>query len=60
MEKTMHGMHIHSRGMVRVTATIGMMNLTCNLFRLVQLNVELSSNGSGVSERCPNRVNYPV
>lgn len=43
MENSMNGMYIYSRGKVRATATIGMMNLTYNLFRLVQINVTLSS-----------------
>lgn len=43
MENSMNGMYIYSRCKVRAAATIGMMNLTYNLFRLVQMNVELSS-----------------
>lgn len=41
MENSMHGMYIHCRNQVRATATIGLMNLTYNLFRLAQLDVEL-------------------
>lgn len=43
MENSMNGMYIHNRNKVRVTAAIGMMNLTYNLFRLVQIDVALSS-----------------
>ena len=41
MENSMHGMYIHCRNQVRAAAAIGLMNLTYNLFRLVQLDVEL-------------------
>lgn len=41
MENSMHGMYIHCRNQVRAAATIGLMNLTYNLFRLTQLDVEL-------------------
>ena len=43
MTNSMNGMYIHSRGMVRAAATIGLMNITYNLFRLVQLKIELSA-----------------
>lgn len=42
MTNSMNNMFIHSRSLSRATATIGMMNLTYNLFRLVQLKIELS------------------
>jgi IS5 family transposase len=38
---SMNGMFIQSRSIIRAAATIGLMNLTYNLFRLVQLKVEL-------------------
>lgn len=43
IENSMHGMYIYSRSKVRAAATIGMMNLTYNLFKLVQMDVALSS-----------------
>lgn len=41
MTNSMHGMFLRYRSLVRNTIGIGLMNLTYNLFRLVQLNVEL-------------------
>lgn len=38
---TMNGMYLHYRNFVRNQAAIGLMNLTYNLFRLVQLKVEI-------------------
>jgi IS5 family transposase len=43
MTNTMNGMYLGYRNFVRNAAGIGLMNLTYNLFRLVQLNVELKS-----------------
>jgi IS5 family transposase len=43
MTNSMNGIFIRSIGMVRAKAAIGMKNLTYNLFRLVQLNVELTA-----------------
>ena len=43
MTNSMNGIKIRCRNMFRATASIGLMNLTYNLFRLVQLNVELSA-----------------
>lgn len=43
MTNTMHGMYLHYRSMARNTAAIGLMNLTYNLFRLVQMRVVVSS-----------------
>lgn len=43
MTNSMHGMFIRSIGMKRAKLGIGMKNLTYNLFRLMQLNVELSA-----------------
>lgn len=40
---SMNGMFIHCRNRIRAVATIGLMNLTYNLFRLVQLNIELKT-----------------
>lgn len=40
---SMHGMFVRSIGMLRAKAAIGMKNLTYNLFRLMQLNIELSA-----------------
>jgi IS5 family transposase len=37
MEMSMNGMYIHCIGIKRATATIGMMNLTYNMFRKIQL-----------------------
>jgi IS5 family transposase len=42
MENSMQGMYIYCRNLVRAKATIGLMNLTYNLFRLTQLKVHLS------------------
>ena len=43
MTNSMNGIFIRSIGMVRAKAAIGMKNLTYNLFRLVQLNIELTA-----------------
>lgn len=43
MENSMNGMYIKCRSGVRAAATIGLMNLTYNLFRLVQINIVLTS-----------------
>lgn len=43
MTNTMNGMYLRYRNFVRNQAGIGLMNLTYNLFRLVQLKVELKS-----------------
>ena len=43
MTNTMNEMYLRYRNFVRNKAGIGLMNLTYNLFRLVQLNVELKS-----------------
>lgn len=43
MTNSMNGMFIKSIGMVRAKTAIGMKNLTYNLFRLVQLNIELKA-----------------
>ena len=40
---TMNGMYLHYRSLLRNTAAIGLINLTYNLFRLVQLNVVVSN-----------------
>jgi IS5 family transposase len=37
MEMSMHEMYINSIGIKRATATIGLMNLTYNMFRKIQL-----------------------
>jgi len=37
MEMSMHGMYIHHIGIKRATAVIGLMNLTYNMFRKIQL-----------------------
>ncbi len=41
MTNSMNRMFLRYRGMVRNAAAIGLMNLTYNLFRLVQINIEL-------------------
>jgi len=41
MTNSMKGMYIRCRNFVRAAATIGLMNLTYNLFRLTQLKVNL-------------------
>lgn len=41
MTNSMHGMFLRYRSLVRNTIGIGLMNLTYNLFRLVQLDIEL-------------------
>lgn len=41
MTNSMNGMYLHYRNFVRNLAAIGLMNITYNLFRLVQLNVEI-------------------
>lgn len=41
MTNSMNNMYLHYRNLVRNQAAIGLMNLTYNLFRLVQLRVEL-------------------
>ncbi len=43
MTNTMNEMYLHYRNFIRNKAGIGLMNLTYNLFRLVQLKVELKS-----------------
>lgn len=43
MENSMQGMYIYNKGIKRVSAVIGLMNLTYNLCRLTQLKVTLSS-----------------
>lgn len=43
MTNSMNGMVVRSRSLIRASATIGLMNLTYNLCRLVQLNVELKT-----------------
>lgn len=43
MTNTMNGMYLRYRNFVRNQAGIGLINLTYNLFRLVQLKVELKS-----------------
>jgi IS5 family transposase len=43
MTNTMNEMYLHYRSFVRNQAGIGLMNLTYNLFRLVQLRVELKN-----------------
>jgi IS5 family transposase len=43
MTNSMNGLFIRSIGMVRAKAATGMKNLTYNLFRLVQLNIELTA-----------------
>jgi len=42
MTNSMNGMYLHYRSLVRNTAAIGLMNLTYNLFRLLQLHVTVS------------------
>lgn len=42
MTNSMNDIYLHYRSLKRVAAGIGLMNLTYNLFRLVQLNVALS------------------
>jgi transposase, IS5 family len=37
MENSMNGMYLHNIGIKRITAAIGLMNLTYNMFRKVQL-----------------------
>lgn len=41
MENSMNSMYIRCRNFIRAKATIGLMNITWNLFRLVQLRVSL-------------------
>lgn len=41
MENSMRGMHTRFRSMIRVAAAVGLMNITYNLYRLVQLKVQL-------------------
>jgi IS5 family transposase len=43
MTNGMNEMYLHYRNFVRNQAAIGLMNLTYNLFRLVQLKVEVRS-----------------
>lgn len=43
MTNSMNQMYLHYRNFVRNQAAIGLMNLTYNLFRLVQLKVELKN-----------------
>lgn len=42
MENSMNGMYLHYRNLHRVSAGIGLMNVTYNLFRLVQMEVTLA------------------
>lgn len=42
MTNSMNDIYMHYRSLKRITAGIGLMNLTYNLFRLVQINVTLS------------------
>lgn len=42
MTNSMNDIYLHYRSLKRITAGIGLMNLTYNLFRLVQINVTLS------------------
>ena len=37
MEMSMNGMYINNIGIKRVTAVVGLMNLTYNMFRKIQL-----------------------
>jgi len=41
MENSMQGMYTRCRSLVRAKASVGLMNITYNLFRLVQLKVQL-------------------
>lgn len=41
MENSMNGMYLYYRNIKRISTGIGLMNMTYNLFRLVQLNVTL-------------------
>jgi IS5 family transposase len=41
MENSMNSMYLHYRDLARIKAGIGLMNMTYNLFRLVQLEVTL-------------------
>ena len=43
MTNTMNGMYLHYRSLLRNKTAIGLINLTYNLFRLVQLNVIVSN-----------------
>jgi len=43
MTNSMNGIFIRSIGIIRAKTAIGMKNLTYNLFRLVQLNIELTA-----------------
>jgi transposase, IS5 family len=43
MTNSMQGMYLHYRNLLRNAAAIGLINLTYNLFRLVQLNVVVSN-----------------
>jgi IS5 family transposase len=43
MTNSMHGMMIRSIGMIRAKCAVGLKNLTYNLFRLMQLDITLSS-----------------
>lgn len=42
MENSMNGMYIRCRNFINAQATIGLMNITYNLFRLTQLKVRLT------------------
>lgn len=42
MENSMNSMYIRCRNLINAQATIGLMNITYNLFRLVQLKVRLT------------------
>ena len=37
MENSMDGMYLYNIGIKRITAVVGLMNLTCNMFRKLQL-----------------------
>ena len=39
MEMSMNGMYLYSIGIKRITAIVGLMNLTYNMFRKIQLTV---------------------
>jgi len=39
MEMSMNGMYVNNIGIKRITAVVGLMNLTYNMFRKVQLTM---------------------
>ena len=43
MTNSMKGMHIRCRNLIRAKASIGLMNITYNLFRLTQLKVKMKA-----------------